>query len=521
MTLFMHKKLLPALFFSFLGCQAWAQVPNFSQNIAPIVYNKCTNCHRPGEIGPMSFTSYEEVKMYGPMIKYVTENKLMPPWKADTTYKSHANERILTSYEIAAIAQWVDGGMPQGDPALEMEMPTFTNEGKLGTPDLIISMSQVYTHAGDNKDQYQVFVLPTGLSTDRMVKAVEFVPGNRNIVHHAIIGVDTSGQGRIKDLATPEYGYESFGGFGFSPVEEFFHGWTPGEEPHFYPPGTAKKLYKNSDLLVQMHYAPYPIEQNDSSYIYIYFEENPMARQIFTFPIAVSSFAEPFVIEPNVVKTFHGKFPSSYDVSLISILPHMHLLGKSWEIYSKRGADIAEKMIKIPQWDFQWQGTYNFRSLIRIKPGDEINLIGAYDNTAENPNNPNDPPEVVTWGEGTRDEMFVVFFNIIAYQDGDEEMVLGFDKNTPLQHNLTELSAFPNPATDRFSLSFELQKPSDVSVFLHDMQGKKVKDVCKHLPFGAGKNTLLVETEDLKNGTYFYVMKVDGVSKSSKIIINK
>ena len=211
-----------------------AEAPTFSKDVSSIIYNNCTSCHRDGEIGPMPLTNYSEIAAYADMIKHVTETQYMPPWKPDYNYSQHIGARTLTKTEINTISNWVNAGFPQGDIALEAPMPEFPTGSVLGTPDLVLTMAEPFTIRGNNEDQYQVFVIPTHLTEDREVEAVEFRPGNSRIVHHALIGADITGTARQRDLETPEYGYESFGAFG-APTAVVLPGYTPGAKPRYIP----------------------------------------------------------------------------------------------------------------------------------------------------------------------------------------------------------------------------------------------------------------------------------------------
>jgi len=177
----MRFVLLLFLFFAVQIPSAKAQV-TYSKDIAPIIYNNCTSCHRPGEIGPMPLTNFEEVSSWSGMIEYVTAIKYMPPWKPNKEYSNFVGERGLTDSEIELIADWVAAGSPQGDPALEPPLPDFPDGSQLGTPDLILEMEEEYFIEGNNQDDYRVFVIPTGLTEDKEIAAVEFRPGNTNIL---------------------------------------------------------------------------------------------------------------------------------------------------------------------------------------------------------------------------------------------------------------------------------------------------------------------------------------------------
>ncbi|MEM6378570.1 MAG: cytochrome c, partial [Bacteroidota bacterium] len=238
---------------------ATAQI-NFSEHIAPIIYDNCTSCHRQGEVGPMPLTSYEEVSSWAPMIEYVTAIKYMPPFPPDETYSHFLYEKSLTNEQIQMIADWVDAGTPQGDPSLEPPLPTFPTGSQIGTPDLVLTMKEAHTITGNNQDDYRVFVLPTGFTEDKEIAAIEFRPGNKRAVHHVLFAYDLSGKAAALDDATPEYGYYSFGDFGVEDVFNSTWGYVPGTSPLVYPEGIGEIIPAGADLLIQVHYAPLPTD---------------------------------------------------------------------------------------------------------------------------------------------------------------------------------------------------------------------------------------------------------------------
>lgn len=401
-----------------------SQTPTFHLDVAPIIYNHCTECHRVGEIGPMPLTTYGEVFAYGEFIEYVTSTGYMPPWTPDEGYSHFVGERVLTEGEIATLSAWVAAGKPEGDPADNPGLPEFPSGSQIGTPDLILTMAEPYVHGGDMTDQYQVFVLPA--DDDMAIRAMEVRPGNRNVSHHAILGLDISGTAANLDAQDPDPGYESFGSFGFDAASNFFGGWVPGAMTVEYPPGIGRTVPAGSDILLQMHYGPSPVEESDQTEINVFFSEEPIEREVQTTYMGPQHLDSFFFLPANEVRTFHGTLPVSADVSLISIVPHCHLIGESWEVFatSPNNQDTIP-LISIPSWDFNWQGFFTFPTLTKIPAGYTLHGIATYDNTSSNPFNPNDPPTTVMFGEGTTDEMFFVFFDYVMYQEGDETIALG------------------------------------------------------------------------------------------------
>ena len=436
----MNRWRTPLLFsmlltFSFVG---QAQSVTFHADVAPIIYTHCTECHRVGEIGPMPLTTYEEVFGYGEFIEYVTTTDYMPPWTPDDIYSHFVGERVLTDNEKATLSAWVAAGKPEGNPADNPGIPSFPEGSQIGTPDMVLPMAESYTHGGDMTDQYQVFVLPADPDNDLAIRALEVRPGNRTVSHHAILGLDVTGTAANLDAQDPEPGYESFGSFGFSAESNFFGAWVPGALTLEYPPGIGRVVPAGADILLQMHYGPSPIEETDLTEVNVFFAEEPIEREVETGIMGPQHLDQSFYLPANQERTFHGTMNVAADVSLLSVAPHCHLIGVSWEVFatSPNNQDTIP-LISIPSWDFNWQGFFTFPTLTKIPSGYTLHGIASYDNTSANPFNPNDPPQNVTFGEGTTDEMFFVFFDYVLYQGGDELISLAPSDEPPCVGDLT------------------------------------------------------------------------------------
>ncbi|MCI0693819.1 T9SS type A sorting domain-containing protein [candidate division KSB1 bacterium] len=519
-----------------LASTAAAQTVNFSEHISPIIYNNCAKCHRPGEVAPFPLTSYSEVASRGQMIKYVTGIRYMPPWMPDRTFSRLLDERYLTDEQIKLIADWVDAGTPQGDPRLEAPLPNFPSGSQLGKPDLVLSMSQSYAIQGNNQDEYRIFVFPTGLIQDRQISAVEFRPGNKKIVHHTLIAVDTTGQGRIKDQQDPGYGYAGFGGFGGVVISDLFPGYVPGATPRFFPDGIGQRLPKNADLLVQIHYAPSPIAASDSSSINIFFARKPVTRYLQLYIMLPFNLINgPFVIPPNEVKQFHGVVNVPFDVSLLSLWPHCHLLGKSWEVYFEDASGKRTNLLRINNWNFNWQGSYLPERLIKIPAGSTMHAFATYDNTTNNPSNPNNPPQQVTWGEKTTDEMYFFPLGFVTYQPGDENIdlrteVKGRDHaNIPAGFELSQnypnplLSAAKSPArgggNPTTAIKFALPYAERVQLIIYDLLGRKIATLVDNEILAAGQHARNWEARNMPSGVYFYQMTAGDFRETKKMIL--
>ncbi len=500
-----------------------AQTVNFSEHISPIIYNNCTKCHRPGEIGPFPLTNYNEAATRAQMIKYVTGIHYMPPWMPDRSYSKLLDERFLTDEQIQLIAQWVDAGAPQGDPNLEAPLPSFPTGSQLGTPDLVLSMSQSYTIKGNNVDEYRIFVLPTGLTQDQDIAAVEFRPGNRKIVHHALIAIEVNGQGRLQDQQDAAYGYPSYGGFGVA-IQGQLPGYAPGTVPRFFPASIGQKIPKNADLLLQIHYAPRPVAESDSSSLNIFFAQKPIARYLqVRIMLPFDLVNGPFIIPAGEVKQFHGIVNVPFDVSLLSFWPHCHLLGKAWELYTVDAQGQRTNLIKINNWDFNWQGGYSQEHLIKIPAGAQVHAFATYDNTVNNPRNPNHPPKQVTWGEKTTDEMYYFPLAFVPYQPGDEDILLTGVKER--EERAAQISGYalaqnyPNPFNPITSIKFSLPRHERVQLVIYDLLGKKVATLIDDEMLPAGEHVRHWEASGAASGVYFYALQTENLRLIRKMAL--
>jgi len=525
----MRSLLLFCLFFSAMHMVV-AQDVTFTKDIAPIIYNNCTKCHRPSEIGPFSLTNYDEIKPWAPMIKYVTGIRYMPPWKADPEYSRFQGERFLSEEQINLLAEWADNGAPYGNASEEPDLPEFPTGSQIGTPDLVLSMAEAYEHHGGNADEYRVFVLPTNLTEDKQISTLELRPGNSKILHHALFSFDDTGEARALDQADPKYGYDGFGGFGVNTaLENMFPGYVPGQKPIPYPEGLGQILPAGSDILMQVHYGPTPFPSKDSSTLNIFFKEEPVERQVQNFiflPFEPLLTNPPFVMLPNTVKTFHCQITTQLKISLFAIWPHAHLLNQSFEVYAVDAGGDTTNLIRIPDWDFNWQGSYNFKKYIIIEPGTTVHVYATYDNTVNNPSNPNSPPAFVTWGEKTTDEMLFLPLSYVFYSPGDEDVV--FEEETTsvddpglsfVKHFLGDIT--PNPANDLAYINYVLEQSDHITLRVMDMQGNVIENLAIDEWMLAGAHTRQLDLDQWPAGSYFVQLLGTNFTQARKIVVVK
>jgi hypothetical protein len=424
----------------------------FNEHIAPIIHLNCTPCHRKGEAGPFELITYDDVVSKAKTVAKVVSKGLMPPWPADTSYSRFVGEKVLTSEEKEMIAKWVANGCPEGDPAMAPTMPAFPSMSRFGTPDAVITLDQPIPLAGDNKDRFLVVKIPYELERDTFVRMVEYVPGNRRLSHH-VNGhmVQYSNQGKQNVFEGPSYvDRESFGTLdscyrairllnddGTYPllVSSVFN-YLPGMEPQRYPEGIGgyRITKKGVMLLRDVHYGPSAKNDSDQPRINLFFSSKPPARPFLETQLGtlgISDVVPALVIPPDTVMRFITRATIQKDISLVTINPHMHLLGKSFLAYVITPQGDTIPLIRIPRWDFRWQYYYTFRNMLHIPSGSIIVAEGVFDNTTSNPNNPFNPPREISGLQGsmrTTDEMFQLIMTFLPYEPGDENINLDLEK---------------------------------------------------------------------------------------------
>lgn len=485
----------------------------FSEQIAPIIYNKCSSCHHSGGIAPIPFTSYSEIKKYAGMIHMAAiDSKFMPPWMPDTSYSHFVDERTLTEQETTLLKKWIANGMPQGDPAAEPELPLFPKGSQLGKPDVTVSMKESFIHKGENKDAYRIFVLPTNLAEGHNVSAIEIQPGNPKIAHHIILGLDTTDFADKLDAKDPGYGYEQYSGFGFIPTYYNWSGWVPGNKTRFFPEGISNYVLPKSKILLQMHYGPTPVDAKDSTVVNIFYSDKPVNRFIQGWVISPNDLKDgPFYIPANTKKTFHAQFKVTSDYSLISVTPHAHWLGKKWEVFAVHPNGDTTNLIRINDWDFNWQNFFSFKKFIKLEKGTMIYCNATYDNTEKNYRNPNHPPKNVMWGESAMDEMFLFYFAYVPYQKGDEDVEIG--------GNVNYLDVVNVNTSKKISVNYCIAANSPVHLKVCDAKGKTVKQILNGLEMNSGKHNEEIETGELKPGIYWCKISAAYFTDSKRIIV--
>jgi hypothetical protein len=363
---------------------------NYSKHVAPILNNRCVECHRAGEAAPMAFTSYKESRPWAKAIKAAVLSKKMPPWLADPAHGKWANDRRLSPKEIETFVAWADTGAAEGKAKDLPPAPQFTTGWGIGKPDLVIDMGTDFAVPAQGEVPYKYFLIDPGFKEDVWVEAAEARPDQRGVVHHIIVFV--------QDPKEPQLA--GTGG-------NLLVGWAPGDPPMNNKPGTAKLVRAGSKLRFQMHYTPNGTAVTDRSYVGLRFAKQPPQYRALTGRAINLGFRIPPNADNHEVT---AAFTAKEDIRLTSLMPHMHLRGKAFQYDVVYPDGRRETLLKVPRYDFGWQLAYSFAQPFTLPKGARIECTAHYDNSPNNRYNP-DPSKEVRWGDQTWEEMMIGWFN--------------------------------------------------------------------------------------------------------------
>jgi tetratricopeptide (TPR) repeat protein len=385
------------------GTSAWrrARGPTYAEDVAPIVMAKCAPCHRPGGAGPFSLLTYEDVADHAKQIRELTAKRFMPPWRPAPGSGDYLNDRSLTEAQIDVIGRWVQGGAKRGNPAKEPEPPVWPAGWELGPPDAVIELPEPYALPADGGDVYRNFVIPSPVKTERWVRAWEFHPGTR-AMHHAIMNVDRYGAARKRDAEDPGPG---FGGMDVGDVQSadgFYLVWTPGKTPRAGGRDDAWRIDERTDLVLQLHMQPIGKVEMVRPTIGLYFTDVAPSRQSISLRVGDRPIDIP-AGEPSYRMT--DELAVAADIDVISLFPHAHYVAKRVHLSATLPGGGAKELLRIEDWDFNWQDEYTFRQPVFLPAGSKVEMEIVYDNSASNERNPNHPPKRVVNGEKSTDEM--------------------------------------------------------------------------------------------------------------------
>jgi hypothetical protein len=388
----------------------------FTRDVAPIVFTNCVSCHREGEVGPFALTDYQSVAKRSKQIIEVVDDKLMPPWMPSQTHGEFEGQRSLSDADKQTLRDWAAASAPEGDASELPPLPPATDGWRLGKPDLIVEMETEFELGAEGPDVFQCFVIPANVPEDKFIAAIDFVPGNSKIVHHSILFLDANGAARRKDAKTPEVGYSTFGGPGFTPTGSL-GGWSPGKTPRRLSGGMGRYLKQGSDIVMQVHYHRSGKVEKDRSKAAIYFVDKPKNVAADIWVAAHSHDIPPGATDYKV----SSSYTLSQELQMLGVVPHMHLIGRSMVATAKLPDGSTRELVNVPNWNFNWQDDYRFTTPFRLPKGTVIEVEAIYDNSENNLANPSSPPKRVTWGEETTNEMMYCFF-LVAVDNPKENL---------------------------------------------------------------------------------------------------
>ena len=398
------------------AAESLAHPVSFNRDLAPVIFEHCAPCHRPGQSGPFTLLNYADCLKHAADLAEVTSRKAMPPWLPAAGFGNFAGERRLTDAQIDLFRAWVRQGTPEGDPQDRPVPPEFASDWQLGKPDLEVVMPEPFVVSAAGSDVYRHFVLPMTLDRPRYVQAVEFRPESR-AVHHAFIRMDRSGEARRLDTRDPEPGFPGMDTpVGIISPGGYFLSWQPGKRAARLAAGLGWRVDPGMDLVVQVHLQPRGKPEPVAVRVGLWFTDEPPTQT----PVKIGLTSYAIDIPPgarNYTVTDELTLPA--EVAVLAVLPHTHYLGRSLEGVARLPDGTEKWLLYIPQWDFNWQGDYQYKEPVALPRGTVIRMKYTFDNSAENPRNPNHPPQHVGFGMSTTNEMAELWLQMLPKDPND------------------------------------------------------------------------------------------------------
>lgn len=417
-----------------------AAAPTFYGEVQPIVQARCQSCHRPGEVAPMSLLTYGDVRRWAPNIKRVVQERVMPPWTADNSVgvRFH-NDRALTDEEIGMLVSWIDGGVPEGDPGAASPPREFVDGWQI-EPDEVLTIPSFEIPATGTVD-YTYYILPYEFTEDRWIRITEMRPSNREVTHHLIAYLRPPGSSFFRDYPVGEFfvpeleerspAGEACSTCEISPVEGesglrfrqilggYAPGWNPGEAN--FPADQAMFIEAGSTVVFEVHYTTNGTPTSDTPKLgIVYLDGEPATRRLGSAVVNGD-----FEIPPHAANhRVDAAIAIEHDVRLLSLTPHMHLRGKSFEMRAVFPDGRTQVLLSVPRYDFNWQLTYYLEAPMSLPAGTIIEGTAHFDNSSGNPHNP-DPSSPVQWGDQSWEEMMIGFFDVEVDPELDPESIFG------------------------------------------------------------------------------------------------
>jgi hypothetical protein len=388
--------------------------PTYTKDVTPILQKHCQSCHRPGEAAPFSMLTYETTRPWAGAMKLAVRQKVMPPWYADPQVGHFSNDRSLSQDEIDTIVAWATAGAPEGEAADQPRPPDFVEGWGIPKPDLILQLPKEFAVPKSGMVEYQYAIVPTGFTEDLWVQAAEVRPTERSVVHHIIAYVREPGSNYFKDqkpgvfFEAPPQKTDEVVDTSALP-SDFLVGYAPGQPAEILQPGEAKLIKAGSDIVFEVHYTPNGKAVMDRTKLGLVFAKERPAKRVQTLSAVNGIFKIP-PGDPNY--RVDASFEIRKPVTLASIHPHMHARGKDFEYRVVFPNGETRTILRVPQYNWHWQLWYNLAEPIDLPPGARIECTAHFDNSRNNPENP-DPTKTVIWGQQSWDEMMVGFFNLV------------------------------------------------------------------------------------------------------------
>ncbi|PKK38248.1 calcium-binding protein [Siphonobacter sp. SORGH_AS_0500] len=413
------------------------------QDVEPIFLQKCATCHRSGDAAPFPLQTYEDIVKRISFIKKVITTGYMPPWQADAHYRSFANERRLSSQEKKMIVNWIEAKAPKGNYQKKSAQITRLLREQTAyhrSPDLTLQIDTTFHLVGDTKERFVVFQIPMDLPKDQAIEGVEFYTNNKKIIHHVNYGfykvddpsVDINQGAKVinttDDPNTPSLLQQQ------KKLKQhmvYYTGWIPGTSVESYPKTFGWTLPKRGVILLTVHYSALAADEESIVGVNLFFQKTPIQRTVKVISLGSGGIGEkditpPLLLLPGDRSKHHLQVQTKEDQSLLYVWPHMHYLGTSFTAYAVTPQQDTIPLVRIAKWDFRWQELYRFKELIKVPKGSVIHLDCSYDNTEDNPYNPNSPPATVfSFGDmDSKNEMMTLLLIYTPYKPGDEELDL-------------------------------------------------------------------------------------------------
>lgn len=459
----------------------------FNKDIAPIIFKNCAICHHPGGSAPFSLLTYADVRKRAQQIATVTRSRYMPPWLPEPGHGEFVGDRRLPDEQISLITGWVEQGAPEGNSTDLSHAPKFSEGWQLGTPDVVVKMDRPYTLRPGGTDVFRNFVLPIPAPATRYVRALEMLPGNKKIVHHANLLIDRSGTSRRQD------GKESEPGFGgmdikieserFEPQTHFLF-WKPGTVATFEPNDMAWVLDKGTDLVLNIHLQPSGKPEVIQPTVGVYFTSQPPTKFPMLLQLEHDGVLDIPPGEKHFVVTDQLELP--LDVQVLGIYPHAHYLGKDIQGFATLPDGTKKWLVWIKDWDLNWQAVFEYAKPIFLPKGSTLHMRWTYDNSSDNVRNPNHPPQRVVTGNRSSDEMSHLWIQVLP-RDREDLKVL------QIALMKRRLQKYPNDFEAFFNLGAALQsmrKQEAAMEYLHRALRVRPGDGTAHNNLGAALQSL-------------------------------